>query len=212
MIKTCDVGGCDRKYSCNGFCAMHDVRMRKNGHTDLIVRICDVDGCGKKHKNRGFCSDHYKLLYVVTAAEKAQRTLKRKRYYEKNKDKLAALAKTPRAKELRSRYSLKNKDAISAQRKDFYHKNSERLKEKSASYYEENKEKLIEKVNKWGKENPEKVHAYKSKHKKSAIKSLSDTYVKDRIRASFGVKNPPQELVELKRVQLKIHRLINRGN
>jgi len=42
--------------------------------------------------------------------------------------------------------------------------------------------------------------------------NIADVYIRRIIRERFGVKSPPQELIELKRVQLKIHRLINRGN
>ena len=38
---------------------------------------------------------------------------------------------------------------------------------------------------------------------------LKDKYVRRHIREQFGVKNPPQELIELKRVQLKITRALN---
>jgi len=40
--------------------------------------------------------------------------------------------------------------------------------------------------------------------------SLSDAYVKHLLR-NFGFANPPQELIELKRVQLKIRRYLNQG-
>ena len=37
-------------------------------------------------------------------------------------------------------------------------------------------------------------------------RELTEQYVKNKLKRSLGVKNPPQELIELKRVQLKIHR------
>jgi len=40
--------------------------------------------------------------------------------------------------------------------------------------------------------------------------SLSDAYVKHLLR-NFGFVNPPPELIELKRVQLKIRRYLNQG-
>jgi hypothetical protein len=48
---------------------------------------------------------------------------------------------------------------------------------------------------------------HRRKHQRSRD-DLRDSYVKLRL----GVKNPPQELIELKRVQMKIYREINRGS
>jgi hypothetical protein len=39
-------------------------------------------------------------------------------------------------------------------------------------------------------------------------KNLTDAYVKNYIGKKLGVKNPPQELIELKRVQIKIYRAL----
>jgi hypothetical protein len=52
----------------------------------------------------------------------------------------------------------------------------------------------------------------KRRARKSDSDRLTDRYVKKEIKKAFGVKNPPQELIELKRVQLKIYREINRGS
>jgi hypothetical protein len=49
-------------------------------------------------------------------------------------------------------------------------------------------------------------------HAEKQRRNLDDPYVACKLKRSIGVKNPPQELIELKRVQLKIHRLINRGS
>ena len=39
-------------------------------------------------------------------------------------------------------------------------------------------------------------------------RELHDQYVVAKLKRSFGVKNPPRELIELKRIQLKIHRAL----
>ncbi len=48
-------------------------------------------------------------------------------------------------------------------------------------------------------------------YKRKKREKIDDCYIKHIFKQNLGVKNPPQELIELKRVQLKIHRELNRG-
>jgi hypothetical protein len=162
------------------------------------MRTCDVDGCENKHKGHGLCNKH----------------LTRQRHIRNPEKRRAAWEK----------WDKENKD----NRKSY-------MAEYHLGYYEKNKRKLIDRSRKWHKENPElasqRNKKYRENNKDAVLISkkawsltegnkraqnnrdnIADVYIRRIIRERFGVKSPPQELIELKRVQLKIHRLINRGN
>lgn len=63
----CSVPNCDRpRYSRTGLCKMHDLRVRRNGHTDLVRVVvavggpCAFQGCGRSARGRGYCTLHYR--------------------------------------------------------------------------------------------------------------------------------------------------------
>jgi len=70
----------------------------------------------------------------------------------------------------------------------------------SKKYNKNNKEKRNEYRKEWRKNNKDNS----SVRQKEQRKKLPDYYIK----AKLGVKNPPPELIEMKREQLTIHRLI----
>jgi hypothetical protein len=48
----------------------------------------------------------------------------------------------------------------------------------------------------------------KRRSRKSECDRLTDGYVKKEIKKAFGVRNPPQELIEAKRVEIRINRAL----
>ena len=70
MKQGCKVPGCERDYSCKGYCNLHYLRWRKYGDPDVAVRVrnphppevCTVPDCHGKHVAKGFCWRHYKQL------------------------------------------------------------------------------------------------------------------------------------------------------
>lgn len=62
--KMCEVEGCDRSADANGMCAMHNVRVWRNGHTDLVRtrRRCQVDECDRWVVSHGYCELHWRRV------------------------------------------------------------------------------------------------------------------------------------------------------
>tara|TARA_R110000764_G_scaffold83616_1_gene164258 strand:- start:84 stop:758 length:675 start_codon:yes stop_codon:yes gene_type:complete len=100
---------------------------------------------------------------------------------------------TPEYKEYQRKKYLQNKDAICHRSKVWAEKNPERAKENTRAWYRENKEKMISLATEWSKRNPEKRKV-----------NIENNYIK----TFLGVKNPPKELIEAKRVQLRITRAL----
>jgi hypothetical protein len=86
----------------------------------------------------------------------------------------------------------------------YYKENKEKVALHGAKYYEKNKEKIAISRAKYNKENKEKKLALRRKYKIKAIDTLNDCYVKEKLRIK-GI-DIPQELIELKRIQLLIKR------
>ena len=66
----------------------------------------------------------------------------------------------------------------------------------------ENPEKFKKDILKWRAKNQERVRKFSRESSLRGTERLTDCYVK----LKLGVPNPPQELIELKRLQLQIHR------
>lgn len=93
------------------------------------------------------------------------------------------------------------------------HKKTYKDKFGNSHIYQLNKASYI----KWIKEHPEKYREYQRKIYQKHINNLSDGYLKDLIslngRSGIKPQDVPQELVELKRKQLILTRIIrNNGN
>jgi hypothetical protein len=112
---------------------------------------------------------------------------KSKSEFHKNKsryDGVDSLCKVCKS-EHRKKDRLLNKNHETEVRKRYREKNKERIHEIAKRFREKNKETLSDK-------------------QKNRIASLPDGYVKQKLK----IKNPPKELIEFKRDQLKLHRLI----
>ena len=94
------------------------------------------------------------------------------------------------------------RDCKSRNGREWSKRNPETVKANRKRDYESRRDKYREYTLLWRKENREKVLGYIRKRNAKLSGELSDIYVK----ALLGIKNPPQELIELKRVQIKIHR------
>ena len=131
----------------------------------------------------------------------------KRRYYLKNRDKILL-----EEKQKRDEYRKYHKDKRLKNNKltddpnyyrDYTKKNKEHLRELAKEYYKNNRERLKERSFKYYKNNREKILS-DGKNSTSAIKAL--------IRGRGGIlkhKDIPQELVDVKREQLKLRRLIN---
>lgn len=109
-----------------------------------------------------------------------------------------------KVKERSAKYRAGNQERIKAMHANWYPKwytsNSEKVKAAMAKYRAENPEKVKAGKARYRAKNPDKIAAHNAMYRLN----LSDTCVKHRLK----VPNPPQELIELKRIQLRIHREI----
>jgi hypothetical protein len=114
----------------------------------------------------------------------------------------------PRCKECMNSYGREFRKKNPDKCREYYRKNREKNREKirvtSKKYYEKNKDK----INEYGKErrekNPEKIREIR----KVYIENLPEKYVIKQITQGTGLSasSIPQELIELKRVQIQITR------
>lgn len=79
MIGACSIDECERPDKTMGFCAMHYMRLRRNGDPLLGARKtpgeCSAEECDRTAESRGFCVMHYKRMKRNGTLE-----LKRQRY------------------------------------------------------------------------------------------------------------------------------------
>lgn len=137
---------------------------------------------------------------------------RRRRYYEANKEVLLAKQKEDRKK---------NAEKIKERSLEWRNKNRDKLRKSYKAYYEANKEKILSKPQTYPKTPKGKKSAAKralknyyknheenknyGKAKQSKYREkLSDSYIK----SLFKIKHVPPILIETKRAQLMLHRLI----
>ena len=105
-------------------------------------------------------------------------------------------------------YREKNKKEISDRKKEYRLANLEVMRAKSNNYYKNNKQKSLEKNKDYRKNNPEKMRELAKKDYERSSQNLTDRYVRNIMKRHYGsVKEIPQEIIELKRIIIKIHRL-----
>lgn len=52
-ILQCTYPGCDRPFSCKGYCSRHYRWFKNTG------RVCSIEGCEQQHECKGYCKVHY---------------------------------------------------------------------------------------------------------------------------------------------------------
>ena len=154
--------------------------------------------------------------------------------FGKDKNKNDNLCAT--CKQCRSEWQKANKDKLKAYQAKRYKANKENILKRNAKWYKANKEKGRARSAKYRKENKDKKKAYDAQYrdankekiveqkanqykankaklaarKGKSIASLSDSYIRELLGRTatmyVGTKYIPQELIELKRVQLSIAR------
>lgn len=105
-------------------------------------------------------------------------------------------------------YREKNKKEISDRKKEYRLANLEVMRAKSNNYYKNNKQKSLEKNKDYRKNNPEKMRELAKKDYERSSQNLTDRYVRNIMKRHYGsLKEIPQEIIELKRIIIKTHRL-----
>jgi len=131
-----------------------------------------------------------------------------RRWRAENPDKVAEQGRRWRAEnpgkstETSRRWRAENPEKATELGRRWQIENPEKCRESSRRWRAKNPEKIAEKAREWRAKNPERSREISKKYIRRGIEGLSDYYVK----LTLNVPNPPQELIELKRLQLQIHR------
>jgi hypothetical protein len=153
-------------------------------------------------------------MALTEEERKERRRVNRHNRYIENKEKELARSKAWREANLdkireydRNRTMTKKRRN---QRADWAKKNKEHVKAFAAEYYITNKAAIRAKHAEWKKVNREKVITRNMQYFKEQRKSLSDTYVSSLLTQKTVMKNKdiPQSLIQAKRAEIKLTRLI----
>jgi hypothetical protein len=108
----------------------------------------------------------------------------------------------------------KNPEKYRQIQKDLRKKDPELYRKKKRDEYHalppDKKQRAINNSRVWAKQNPEKVKAYSRKNEKRYAKQLTDSYVRRLLRQhnQLDAADIPQPLVEVKREEIKLKRLL----
>lgn len=116
----------------------------------------------------------------------------------------------PCIKIYKSNYRATNLEKLRAACRKWAKSNPDKIKAGKEKWRKANPKKLLSANQRWRKANPDTVMAYGKKN----VLSMSTYYIKSLLSQdqSFGSKDIPQELIELKRVQLQITRTLKELN
>lgn len=204
-MRMCGKPGCNRVHRAQGFCDLHYRHARRAG-LQCIKRsqpkLCSMPGCGIRSKARGLCGRHYARWYRADRGPE-QVNAQRRAWYLRHAERERGRAKAWRAL---------NQAWMKAYAKQYAE--SGRRKQVDAAFRERNRtkinarnrgEKRRAKVAEWVLRNRERVKAVKLASQRRAADALRDSYV----RKLLGPHVPPA-LIEAKRAQLQLQRLISK--
>ena len=136
-------------------------------------------------------------------------------FYHKNKvakDGYHGMCKDCRSKH--DNWNSRNKEHCSLMAKKRYEKDKTVIIKRAADWYTDNKDRRIQANKIWKVNNPEKVRLYMEVHDIKRRGGLNDNYVRSLFvqKTNIKRKDVPQELIELKRIQILITREIRNKN
>jgi hypothetical protein len=139
-------------------------------HTQLhpLVNTKSEGSGGNENGNEQFSTEKRKRgpARTLSDEERAKRQLERRRYYQKNREKIAEYRrrwyqgnqeKKEIKKEYLKRYRQINKEKLKEANKRYRHENKEKIQELERRYKQQNKEKIQERMIRWRHENKEKI-------------------------------------------------------
>jgi hypothetical protein len=170
---------------------------RKNGILGRRSQciLCENE-CSKKYrlKNKDRLNQKQKEYYCANIEKSRKQGLAR--YYKHRDVRMAYMKK----------YREKNKDKLNADARADYYANYDHYRAKWKEYYKHNKEFINNLGKKWREKNIEKLIARDKKRREE----LTDSYVRSQLTKRSKIKiDIPKELIEVKRLQIKIRRLAN---
>ena len=105
-------------------------------------------------------------------------------------------------------YYQKNKQNYSKRAQEYQIINKEKISEREKLYRENNKEAIKKKLENYNFVHKESLKISRKLYCIQSRNNLTDAYIKRIIKYKYkGLKNIPQELIELKRIQIKTERL-----
>jgi hypothetical protein len=137
------------------------------------------------------CRKKYSKKYCIE--NKKRISVRHKKYKQENKEKIFAWTK---------KYNEENKKRIAVRTKKYNEENKKRIAVRAKKYSEENKERIAVRAKKYYQENKAEVLGRKEKVRGL----LKDSYIIGFLKEVNSPITP--ELIELKRITVKINRLI----
>ena len=194
------------------------MNITKNAGNDMSAKTAPKST--RRMDDHGGCPTKACCLSEVEA--KAKRLERARQWKADNKERHRA-CKRKWARENREkvrqqdlRYAAKHPGAVSERNRNYYKKNAAKIKDAAKKWATENKSRMNARTKKWRLKNPEKVKAYQQSIPKEKLRArgnertarAADGYVKRLLvhGTNLETSDIPQELVELKRKHLKIHR------
>jgi hypothetical protein len=160
------------------------------------IRNCVCKSCKSDNSKAYYHANREKCL----AEQKAYKEQNRAKYlarskscYERNREKCLASQRA---------WKKANPEKILQSNRAWRKANPEKARACSKAWRDENPEKVRARQQAWRDENPEKVRA----SSKDRNKKLTYGYVKNLITVGTPIKEVPQSLIDLKRVQVQITR------
>lgn len=182
-------------------------------------------------KNKEKISAQRRAHYQLTKADPKlieERRAYQKEYYKNNREKIIASVRTWHAKnpEYQKNYVENNKERAKENRKEHYAKNKEKIIQKAKEWakkaFEKNPDKIREKRRARKKaykaKDPQHYNEMARKWNRKAenviASELRDCYIrqllcKHAVIKRLSAKDIPQELIEVKRLEIQIRRLLN---
>lgn len=111
-------------------------------------------------------------------------------------------------REWRRKWDAENAEKRRERKRKWYAENAEKRREYKRKYYLANAEKFTERCRKWRIANPEKCRERNRKRGINDCKSLTDRYLRDKLRRNNLPITP--ETIDYKRIQLKLYREIKK--
>lgn len=149
------------------------------------------------------CKDAYWLKYRVENKEII--ALRQRKYNAANKEKVALR---------RRKYNKDHRDEIAYTRRMYNSRNKQRIKENSSKYYKLHKQEILEYNRVWRINNKQLCRRYDKVKQLNGVSEMHDWYIKILLSrySDLAVRDIPRELIELKRAQLTLKRLIKKGS
>lgn len=220
---TCGKGICRSKYKlkrnkdfyCSPECQKKSFMTKEEIRLNHNKSCRKYDAANKEKINKHYLENRPRLLeYKKEWAKQNESRCRKvaKKYYNAHKDTISAKGKE---------YYLKNKDVIAVKQKEYNTKNKATINEHHRKYYQENHEKLSVANREWALNNRDSTIESSRKHRRvhgEEIRAdwqqirdeLGDHYIKRLIcdKTKISTQMIPQELIELKRAQMILYRLI----